>query len=106
MGENNLECIAYKYLKQKAETGDQEAQYNLALYYKQCLCIPKDLNESLKWMLQSAQKGHIKAQYELAQYHMKFIEQKLIQDSYILLYKQDFGTKIVQRKDLKRLKLN
>ena len=83
MGQNNLECIAYKYLKQKAETGDQEAQYNLALYYKQCLCIPKDLNESLKWMLQSAQKGHIKAQYELAQYHMKFIEQKLIQDSYI-----------------------
>ena len=81
MRENTLGCIAYEYLKQKAETGDQEAQYNLALYYKQSLCTPMNLTESLKWMFQSAQKGHIKAQYELGQYHMKLIGQELIKDS-------------------------
>ena len=81
MRENTLGCIAYEYLKQKAETGDQEAQYNLALYYKQSLCTPMNLTESLKWMFQSAQKGHTKAQYELGQYHMKLIGQELIKDS-------------------------
>jgi len=46
----------------KAQSGDKEAQYSLALVYRQNRLVPRDPVEARKWMLASAEQGYVPAQ--------------------------------------------
>ncbi len=50
----------------KAEKGDVNAQYQLALSLLTGLGLPKDLPQAYRWMLKAAQGGQIRAQLALA----------------------------------------
>jgi len=52
-------------LQHRAEQGDVEAQYLLALNYKLGLGVPQDYVEARKWFLKAAEQGHADAQFNL-----------------------------------------
>jgi len=52
-------------LQQHAETGDTEAQYQLAIRYSSGNGVPKDDLEAVKWFRKSAESGHAMAQVTL-----------------------------------------
>lgn len=55
----------------KAESGDREAQYWLALIYAEGRVVPKDDAASRDWMLKSAQQGFVPAQAGMGQIYLK-----------------------------------
>ncbi len=58
---------AYDVIKQKADSGDAVAQYELASYYFQgSKDIPQDYNKAFEMYLSSAQKKNVAAQVQLA----------------------------------------
>ena len=50
----------------KANSGDPQAQFDLALAYREGKDIQKDLQASFRWLKEAAKGGHVDAQYELA----------------------------------------
>lgn len=52
-------------LIQKAESGDAQAQYELAELYYQGQEMEENFNESVKWFERAAEQGHQKAREEL-----------------------------------------
>ncbi len=50
----------------KANSGDPQAQFDLAMAYREGEDIQKDLPASFKWLKEAAKGGHVEAQYELA----------------------------------------
>ncbi len=50
----------------KANNGDAQAQFDLAMAYREGKDIQKDLQSSFKWLKEAAKGGHLEAQYELA----------------------------------------
>ena len=52
-------------LQHRAEQGDVEAQYLLALKYEHGEGVPQDYVEARKWYLKAAEQGHAEAQYSL-----------------------------------------
>ena len=52
-------------LRQKAEAGDAEAQYNLGRTYYLGNGVPKDLTEAVKWYSRAAEQGFAPAQVNL-----------------------------------------
>lgn len=46
----------------KAKSGDREAQYALALFYREGRFVPKDFATGQSWMLKSAEQGYVPAQ--------------------------------------------
>ena len=62
---SRLEALTQKdftELLAKAQTGDREAQYSLALVYQQDRVVPQDAVAARKWMLTSAEQGYVPAQ--------------------------------------------
>ena len=55
-----------KKLRERAETGDASAQFDLADIYASGNFVPKDFPKALKYYRKSAQAGHAEAQYNLA----------------------------------------
>ena len=53
-------------LKEKAESGDVIAQYNLGFAYAEGDGTPVDLVQALKWFRRAANSGDVDAQYNLA----------------------------------------
>jgi len=53
-------------LKKKAEGGDPEAQFYLAMMYDRGDEVPKSYTESGRWYLKAAQQGVAEAQFQLA----------------------------------------
>jgi len=49
----------------KANGGDPQAQFDLALAYREGKDIQKDLQSSFRWLKEAAKGGHVEAQYEL-----------------------------------------
>jgi TPR repeat protein len=58
-------------LRQKAEQGDAEAQYNLGLAYAGGKEVPRDYKQAVKWVRLAAEQGHAKAQYGLGNAYYK-----------------------------------
>jgi TPR repeat protein len=54
----------------KAQVGDKEAQYWLALVYEEGTLVPKDAAVSREWMLKSAQQGYAPAQTGMGQTYL------------------------------------
>jgi len=61
-----------KYLQQKAEKGDAEAQYHLALLYLDgTYKVPNNYPSASYWLYRAAEKGHEKAQYHLGKLYLE-----------------------------------
>lgn len=62
---------AFDLYSNAAELGSVDAQYELALLYKNGDGTIKDINACHKWLLSAAQNGHVEAQFLIAQqyYH-------------------------------------
>ncbi len=56
-------------LKQKAEQGDVQAQYNMGMLYEQGKGVPKSYTEAAKWLKKAADNGFVQAQLRLAYYY-------------------------------------
>jgi len=52
-------------LRQRAEEGDADAQYNLGFVYETGLGVPQDDEEAVIWFLRAADQGHAEAQASL-----------------------------------------
>ena len=50
----------------KANSGDPQAQFDLAMAFREGKDIQKDLQSSFRWLKEAAKGGHVEAQYELA----------------------------------------
>ncbi len=50
----------------KANNGDAQAQFDLAMAYREGKDIGKDLPASFKWLKEAAKGGHVEARYEVA----------------------------------------
>jgi uncharacterized protein len=57
--------VSLAELQQRAETGDAEAQYQLAIRYTSGNGVSKDNLEAVKWFRKSAESGHAMAQVTL-----------------------------------------
>ena len=55
----------YEQVKQLAEQGDAQSQYELALCYDLGMNVDKDLAQAFEWYQKSADQNHAKAQYNL-----------------------------------------
>jgi len=62
-------------VRQKAEEGDAEAQFALALRYDLGLDVPKNYAESGKWYLKAANQGLAEAEFKLAVRYFEFGKQ-------------------------------
>jgi len=67
----------YSKLRQAAELGDPESQYDLAyLYYKagtdpRIIGVAQSYKLAAQWYRRAAQQGHIRAQYNMAVLHLQ-----------------------------------
>ena len=52
-------------LRMKAERGDREAEYKLALAYDVGIGAPQDLEQAAAWYERAAEQGHAGAQFSL-----------------------------------------
>ncbi len=57
--------VNFRDTKSKAEAGDPEAQFRLAMLYDLGIGIPKNFTESGKWYLKAATAGVAEAQFQL-----------------------------------------
>jgi TPR repeat protein len=60
---------ALTVLSQKAEGGDKEAQYRLAIAYEKGRGLERNYPEAVKWYLRSAERGWPAAEYKLGLMH-------------------------------------
>src|SRR5210317_508433 len=56
---------SFQVYQPKANQGDADAQFNLALLYYTGLGIPQDRRYAIYWYTKAAEQGHIQAQYLL-----------------------------------------
>ena len=52
-------------LKEKAEQGNADAQYDLGLIYAYGRGVPQDDNETAKWLRKAGEQGNVSAQNDL-----------------------------------------
>lgn len=57
-------------LIENAEAGNPNAQYTMALYYKNGTELEKDINKSIEWAMKSANQGYAHAQYYMAKCYL------------------------------------
>ena len=57
----------------KAESGDREAQYLMALIYLEGRLVPKDFATGQSWMLKSAEQGYVPAQAGMGELYLNGI---------------------------------
>ena len=57
--------MSLEELKQKAEQGDADAQFNLGTMYENGQGVPQDYAEAVRWYRMAADQGDAYAQYKL-----------------------------------------
>lgn len=57
-------------LIENAEAGNPNAQYTMALYYKNGTELEKDLSKSIEWGQKSADQGYAHAQYYMGKCYL------------------------------------
>ena len=62
---------SFTFCNEKAEEGDAEAQFNLALMYEKGDGIKQDKQKAFYWYKKAAEQGNAEAQYRLAVMHDK-----------------------------------
>jgi TPR repeat protein len=63
-------------ISSKAQSGNREAQYWLALIYEEGRLVPKDFAASQVWMLKSAEQGYAPAQRGMGQIYLSRVKGK------------------------------
>ena len=58
---------SFQLIQSKANQGDAQAQFNLALLYYHGLGTPHDSKQAVYWYTKAAEQGHVNAQYSLAE---------------------------------------
>jgi len=71
--------IAISGLQQKANSGDAQAQFDLALRYIKGTDVEKNTALSFDWLNKAAENGHINAQFALALYYFLGVDSKQTQ---------------------------
>jgi len=71
----------FKETKERAEHGDAEAQYNLAVMYDMGVGAPKNYTESGKWYAKAAGQGIAEAQFQLGVRYYEHAKQA--KDNYV-----------------------
>ena len=71
----------FKETKERAEQGDAEAQYNLAVMYDMGVGAPKNYSESGKWYAKAAAQGIAEAQFQLGVRYYEHAKQA--KDNYV-----------------------
>ncbi|MFV2056161.1 MAG: tetratricopeptide repeat protein [Thiohalomonadales bacterium] len=66
----NNEPLAVTWYREKAELGDVEAQYNLAMIYETGFGIEKDYSAAINWYSKAASQGHAEAQLKLGMLYL------------------------------------
>jgi hypothetical protein len=56
---------SFQLYQPKANQGDADAQFNLALFYFQGTGTPQDTKQAVYWYTKAAEQGHVNAQYYL-----------------------------------------
>jgi len=112
----NYEGItSFQLYQPKANQGDIQAQYNLALLYYHGVEIPRDSKQAVYWYTKAANQGHVNAQYSLGDlysngdgkevpqdfkqavyWYTKAAEQGFANAQYRLGYMYDYGDEIPQ----------
>jgi TPR repeat protein len=78
---------SFRLILPKAQQGDADAQFNLALLYHHGAGIPQDTRYAIYWYTKAAQQGHVDAQYRLGSlYHNYRFEEEVPQDSNRAVY--------------------
>ena len=77
----------FRLILPKAQQGDADAQFNLALLYHHGAGIPQDTRYAIYWYLKAARQGHVDAQYRLGSlYHNYRFEEEVPQDANRAVY--------------------
>lgn len=63
-GGHNL-VDAVEFIRQKAERGEAEAQFQLAVICQNGRLVPQDQTQAREWLLKAAGQGHVKAMFNL-----------------------------------------
>jgi len=56
---------AVNFVRQKAERGDAEAQFQLSVIYQNGRLLPQDQAIAREWLIKAADQGHVKAMFNL-----------------------------------------
>lgn len=57
-------------LMENAESGNANAQYTMALYYKNGTELEKDMEKSIEWGLKASDQGYAHAQYYIGKCYL------------------------------------
>ena len=107
---SNEGITSFQLYQPKANQGDADAQFNLALLFYSGIGTPQDLKLAVYWYTKAAEQGHVNAQYKLGSLYLeghgeeaqqdskqavywltKAAEQGYVQAQYRLGYIYDFG---------------
>ena len=77
---------SFQLNQSKANQGDADAQFNLALLYYTGLEIPKDRRYAIYWYTKAAEQGHIQAQYFLGKLYNFGEGEEVRQDFKLAVY--------------------
>ena len=61
---------SFQLYQPKANQGDADAQFNLALLYNRGVGTPQDTKQAVYWYTKAAEQGHANAQYKLGRLYM------------------------------------
>jgi TPR repeat protein len=61
---------SFQLYQTKANQGDADAQFNLALLYYHGVGTPRDIRYAIYWYTKAAEQGHANAQYKLGRLYM------------------------------------
>lgn len=67
----------------KAQSGDREAQYLMALIYLEGRLVPKDFTTGQSWMLKSAEQGYVPAQAGMGEMYLNGIRHNGVIPDYV-----------------------
>ena len=65
LAERNNEVYAFHFFQSKANQGDANSQFNLALLYENGAGTPQNTKQAVYWYTKLAEQGHVGAQYKL-----------------------------------------
>ena len=71
---------SFQLYQPKANQGDAQAQYNLALLYDHGVGTPQDYKQAVYWYTKAAEQGHVNSQYSLGQMYSESYSKEVPHD--------------------------
>jgi TPR repeat protein len=80
LAEREKEVYAFHFFQSKANQGDANSQFNLALLYENGAGTPQNTKQAVYWYTKLAEQGHVEAQYKLGRLYQFSGDDKFPQD--------------------------